>query len=320
MADTRQFLFDNFIFVSGRVVNRDELIFLAHYQPALDQGISLAQVFYCNDENRWREAGRMKWEAVDLVVPRSGGDRIIVLGRDGDVGVIGSSGINEENLNPQRAVGPTRGVVEIDHDVLAFGMKREVFRRDAQGEWSLWNKGMEATQAKPDSGMSIADAIKARIKDLGGINAIVGKSLNEVYAFGMRGEIWRSTGSHWSPVDSPTNLALSDATLFDDELIYACGQTGIIVKGYEDQWEVVSYEGVEGLDFSSIASFEGRIYVADGHSLRILEERTLEVVDFGVGDIVPSSMLHVNDGVLLSIAGKEIFVTRDGVSWTSLLT
>jgi hypothetical protein len=112
---------------------------------------------------------------------------------------------------------------------------------------------------------------------------------------------------------------LTDSVVQDDGTITVCGHVGIMINGYMNEWRVVEYAGPNRLDFCAIRVLGNRTYVADGHSLRTLRGGALEVVDFGVGDIVPSSSLESANGVLLSVAGKEVFVTRDGQRWTSLL-
>jgi hypothetical protein len=55
-----------------------------------------------------------------------------------------------------------------------------------------------------------------------------------------------------------------------------------------------------------------------GVALYRLDGTTVSVVDFGVGDTVPCAHVHANNEVLLSIAGKEVFMTTDGSTWTAL--
>jgi hypothetical protein len=300
------------------VLGPDRSLFLAHYQPALDAGVGIAEVLLLEQGVRWRSLGRFKWQASALLPSSEVSGAVLVLGRDGEIGLIVGDTVTEEARLAASAVGPTRGLVQVAGQTLAFGMKREVFCRRGPSRWVALNDGMNPPLP---SGLSMAEAIKFRTRTSGGLNALLSGPDADVYAFGLRGEIWRRTGeAAWNAVDSPTNLALKDAVLAGDGAIYACGQAGILIRGFGDQWGVVNYDGPTGLDFCSVAWFADTLFLADGHSLRRLRAGTLEVVDLGVGAIVPSSQLHAHSGMLLSVAGKEVFMTSDGVQWTSLLT
>lgn len=242
---------------------------------------------------------------------------IQLLGRDGEIGLIAGDTATEEGRLATSAVGPTRGLVQAAGQTLAFGMKREIFRRLGPSHWAAWNDGMNPPLP---SGLSMAEAIKFRTRTAGGLHAFIPGPDGNVYAFGLHGEIWHRTGeAAWAAVNSPTNLTLKDATSAGDGLLYACGQAGTLVRGIGDRWKAVDYDGPPGLDFCSLAWFADTLFVADGHSLRRLRAGKLEIVDFGVGAIVPSSQLHAHQGVLLSVAGKEAFMTADGTTWTDLL-
>lgn len=307
---------NNFIFQSGYVKSQSLLSFVAHYQPALNSDIAISQVFYFVNGQEWRSGGQFSWQAVDIIT-EANRSLSIVLGRDGEVGIIEPQEEYEEFLDSNAAVGPTRGVCSIQDTVFAFGMKREIFLRKGVKSWVRWNEGMAKNKRKPNE--SSFEAKKRILSDIGGINAVVGKTANDLYAFGMKGEIWHSKGEKWQKMDSPTNLMLSDATITSDGEIFVCGQNGLIMKGIDQRWSVIDYEDQVSLDFSSIIEFDKKIYIADGHSLRMFEQNKLDVVDFGVGEIVPCSKLSAGDGMLLAVAGKEVFTTIDGTSWKSLL-
>jgi len=317
---TREALLQNYVFHSGHVLSSQKLFFLAHYHKALEAGVGISEILLLENGVRWTSLGRFKWQASAFLVLADKPDTVLVLGRDGEIGLITHDTVIEEDRIAQSAVGPTRGLALVGGDPVAFGMKREVFRRRGPSSWERWNQQMNP--ALP-AGMDIAAAIKYRMKTSGGLNALLEGPGHVLYSFGLHGEIWRRSAadghSTWNAVDSPTNLTFADATLDGDNVIYACGQVGTIVRGLEDRWVSLNYDGPQALDFCNVAWFDNALYVADGHSLRRLRDGTLETVDFGVGAVVPCSHLHATSEALLSVAGKELFITSNGSDWTSLL-
>ncbi|WP_163995465.1 hypothetical protein [Pyxidicoccus caerfyrddinensis] len=56
-----------------------------------------------------------------------------------------------------------------------------------------------------------------------------------------------------------------------------------------------------------------------GHSLLRLEGHELGPVDFGADAEVPCVHVTAGAGTLLSMAGQEVWTSRDGVAWTALV-
>jgi hypothetical protein len=305
----------DFVFVSGRIISPMKHGFIAHHKESLNEEIYRTHVFIL-EGGHWEELAVFKWQSVDLAVMTGKPLEIVVLGRDGQIGVVGEQGSREERVDPKKTVGPMRGLSETSESLLAHGMKREVFRRTINEGWEHFDRGMHL--AFPTGKVDIKQLIKDRIKDMGGINSIT-EDGGHLYAFGMRGEIWRFEGEFWRKVDSPTNVMLTDSSRSVGGNICVCGHAGVILMGNADAWRVLEYTGAGKLDFAAIATFRDAVYIADGHSLRILKEDSMRVVDFGLEEIAPSSVLHSTEKQLLSVAGMEIFTTNDGEIWASLL-
>jgi hypothetical protein len=304
------------VFQDGATLGSGKYLFVAHNKALLNKSRHQAHVVLFN-ANSWSELARFKWQAVGLVVCSEDPLEALVLGRDGQVGRVGAAHSGEERIDPSRALGPMRGIAKIDDVPSAFGMQRHIYRRNSKGKWERFDRGME--MPIPKGKFDISAMIKKGIAQMGGINAVVQGSPKDVYAFGMRGEIWRLKGSRWEKVDSPTDVMLTDATEVSAKNIMACGIAGTLVKGQADTWMMVSLTTKERCDFSSIAAFKGVIYLADGQALHTLQAGKLKQVDFGVGLSVPVSCLRTGHGSLLAIAGSELFITRDGHTWTDLL-
>jgi len=178
-------------------------------------------------------------------------------------------------------------------------------------------KGIE--KPLPDRELTIEEEMELALEDVGGINAVEPDGTKGLFAFGMRGEIWRYRSGAWVKVDSPTNLMLTDATAFADKSVFACGQSGTLLNGAGDRWGVFKYVGPPRLDFVSICSFKGSLFIADGHSLRVLEDGELKLVDFGTKEIVPCAVVTAGPGCILSVAGQEVWESTNGRAWNSIL-
>ena len=304
---------DRFVFVAGRIESANRSVFVAHYLPALKDDVYVAVVLIF-DSGEWRRVGKFGWQAVDIELDPSHKGRYVMLGRDGQLAAVAGDDTQESKLDDKRPLGPMRGLDAVDGDVYAVGMKRDVFRlRD--GQWIRFDKGMAFEIPK---GADVATLMKQRLADVGGINAIVGFDRNEVYAVGTKGEMWQASDGTWGKIETPTNVMLTDAAIVEDEVI-ACGLAGTLLRGRGANWRVVEYDGVQDLDFAAIACRGTEIYLADGHSLRSLIGTTLDVVNLAGDAIVPSSQLDSRDGLILSVAGQEVFLGSALDSWRSLL-
>jgi hypothetical protein len=305
---------DSVVFVAGRIRSPSHLVCVAHFLPALNDNVYIAVVALYQD-GAWNRIAKFPWRAVDVAFDPLHSDRLWVLGRDGQIGVVNGSVATEARLESDRPLGPMTGLNAAGEMLFAYGMKRDMYRLSSGATWQRFEAGMAFNLS---TGEDADTLVKKRLKDVGGINAVVGYGADEVYAVGLRGEIWRGNRAEWTKVDSPTNVMLTDAAVSGSDVV-VCGLGGTLLRGRAAAWSVVEYEGIHGLDFSSVACRNDEVYVADGHSLRCLTDGSLDVVDLGVKAIVPSSYLDARDGQVLSLAGQEVFLSdRRGV-WRSVL-
>ena len=295
---------DNFHFTSGHIYNQDRLCFLTEHDEGAAKGLPNCQVtVFAGGE--WTQ-NTYRWAGIGVTTTDVPSRSLVAVGRNGEVVYASSAGfldelVDDHGENPDER-GPLRGIRTIDGIIYTVGMGRQVYRRPKPGTWVRWETGLP--DVVPD------DTIV-------GFNAIAGRSGHDLAVVGWAGEIWTNAGSGWVAENSPTNLALFDIIVATPSEYYACGQMGVIVKGRHGQWERVAFEGPE-LEFRSLAWFNGHLYLADGAALWILKDGTLKAVDFGQGSLVPCHCVHERDGMLLSVAGKEVFTTTDGTTWTSL--
>ena len=318
-SDAQQYLFDNFVFVSGVLTEDGGVGFVAHYGPALRDDLYITQLMSWKPGHNWAMGSRVQWQTVDLTYEPST-STYTVLGRDGEISTFTSGTTNDDQIAaPGLVVGPMQGIRTVGGDVLAYGLQRQVFRRTASG-WTPLTDGFLNPDPGPDA--SASDRAAAIMKNSGGIKGMGGDSLADLYGVGSRGEIWRFDGNLWTSVASPTNVTLNDITLASDGTMYACGDRGVLLKGQQDRWQLVEYEGRNNRNLLSMVSFQQRLYFADGQRLCCLLEGEMVPVEVTLEGKKGEVSAHrvVTDGEsLVSIAGKEIYLTRDGESWEPIL-
>ena len=315
MPSTKAFKYDkeNFVFVAACIAAPDDYFFVSHQVAALDK--NKYQTHLLRRKNgSWQELATWPWQSVSLAVISLTPLRVEVLGRDGDVGVLNSSKISTENLEPGTALGPMRNLSVISGRVFAYGMQRHIFTRGLKGDWIRFNKGM-VDESTDD--LDLEAKIKRNIKSDGGINRIVSFSKDQMFAFGMRGEIWHFNKSNWNSVESPSKLMLNDATVDARGKVIACGLRGTVLENKITKFTQLKLES--RLGFVSIAAFGGKVFLADGRSLHVLSGEDLKPVGFGVKETVPCFSVVAENGELLAIAGQEAWVSNDGMGWISLL-
>ncbi|WP_263362923.1 beta propeller repeat protein [Flavobacterium collinsii] len=143
-------------------------------------------------------------------------------------------------------------------------------------------------------------AIVASISDSSGCNSVDGLKEASVYAVGFNGEIWHRQQGIWQSIDSPINLALHQVKVVREDLVFACGQLGTLLRSNGEHWEVIKHD-VSTDDFWELEWFGERLYVATESGLFWLESTDdLQPVDMGITSAPTCQHLHAVDGVLLS--------------------
>lgn len=294
---------DEFTFITG-VVRYHDLAYISSVFDKMNEDRVPHTFVTAWDAGDWCGAGEgdedmQKWPAVSAAVVKTPLEQALFLGEEGQVFCLGSGDAHEERIQLDPFVGPLRCVASVDGVAYACGMRRQVFRRNGQDDWQRMDNG--ALQ-------KLGDPLIA------GFEAIGGFSDQEIYATGWEGEIWSWNGSTWKQEQSPTGLILTAICCAEDGYVYMCGQSGVIIRGRHDKWELVS-AGAE--DLWSLAWHNGTLYAASFTAVYTLQDGNLTPIDFG--DDTPSTcrVLSAADGVLWSIGGKDIFAF-DGKKWTRI--
>jgi hypothetical protein len=302
-------------FVGGAIESRNRIAFACQPMDAVKNKQELSRLVFW-ESGKWIDGGQFTWTPVGVTAAPSA-DTIMV-GRNGEVAIWRGGKPSEERIAVAgRSVGPLRGVRYVEKEAFAYGMGREIYRRTNQG-WVQFEDGLQKP-AVP-AGASLRERIRAKATNQGGITSVDGQAANDLYAVGFRGEIYHSTGSAWAALHSPTDVILRDLAVATNGDVFVCGQMGIVLRLRGTSCEIVKYDGPGNLDFFSIACFGEKVFLADGHSLHVLDGGILSLVNFGMTDgVPPSSSLDERDGTILSVAGLEVYASSDGVAWDPLV-
>jgi hypothetical protein len=178
------------------------------------------------------------------------------------------------------------------------GMDRQVYRRSTKLRWEALDAGLPGDDDEVVS-----------------FEAIDGFSENEIYAVGRKGEIWRYDGKRWHQIETPTNLILLGVHCAADGVVYACGQVGMLLRGRNDEWEVVEQTATEQ-DFWDVIWFKGSLYLATREVLYVLRNGEMAPADYGDEDI-PFSFYRftATPDVLWTIGSKDV-MRFDGATWS----
>ena len=290
-------------FVSGYVQDSETLRIIAQLDDLIETGEPNSTLMkWVRSENKWYSFD-FDWFATSLSVVLTPELQVFAAGPDGRVMVGTIHGEQQEKIDPSEdgpdVHGDIRDLRIIGKHLYLVGMGRQVYRRES-GKWVRRDAGVLQT---PD-----LDEVK-------GFNAIDGLSEDDIYAVGWDGEIWHLKKGTWRQIESPTNVILNGVRVIKKNLAFACGQNGILLRGYGDTWDVVEQDGTDD-QIWDLEWFKDTLYLATDDAIyQLLPDDTLEPVDMRLGDEVTCGSLHAKDGVLLSVGTKHVCFTEDGVNW-----
>jgi hypothetical protein len=227
-----------------------------------------------------------------------------LLGKRGDVVEILDQDRHEQI--PDAGTGPNRyGYVNkialIEGELYVCGYARQVYRRQ-QAQWVHIDQGMIAG----------VDSVGVSLESMDG------RSHRDIYAVGLKGEMWHYDGKHWDQIDSPTNQHLMEVYCTTSHLTYAVGKGGVVVRGNGTRWEVLQNPAFAG-DLWGVVAFRDEIYVAGFDGLARIDGNDIVPIDTGLGKPTPGYRLRTGPpGVLWSI-GNDHLLRFDGQNWEEIV-
>jgi hypothetical protein len=150
-----------------------------------------------------------------------------------------------------------------------------------------------------------------------GFYSIDGTASTDIYAVGRKGQIFQYNGSRWTSIDSPTNSDLNRVKCVSPSSIYACGDSGVFLKGTPGAWEVVQSDNFKE-NLWGLEVFNGVPYVASLKGIRYFDGERLIQVRTGLKPEPGGYRLHATEGVLWSI-GHDDVTYFDGKVWTRVM-
>ncbi|KFE96917.1 hypothetical protein IX38_22630 [Chryseobacterium luteum] len=290
--DTRDPRFSGLSITTGTVRYSDLSYLITTNDISISEGYT-GSILISLDCGTWG-AGTVPWLACSGTVCHVPAERYLVLGTDGSVRASGGGVIREEasitscGIDPRKR-GPLREIRGIAKGrAYAVGTCRQAYVRDGEDQWRCIDESAQVGD------IPITDT---------SFESIDGFSEQEIYTVGWEGEIWKYDGSVFSQQNSPTGLALYKVRCAPDGFVYACGQLGTLLRGRNDQWELIEHDSTK----KSSTSFVYR-----------LEDGKLLPVDFG--DDIPRTCYHLSaaDGIMWSIGAKDV-MEFDGSDWKRCL-
>lgn len=293
----------SFRFIGGRVAAGGRRLIVAAEDRRLLETDTPHTVFGMYADGRWHQyATRPDWTALSITAANG---HVLALGPDGRLCELRPPG---EGTQPAlssipRHIGMT-GLATIDGAVYAYGLGRDVLRREADGSWT----DLSAPQPGPED-------------DVVHFTGLAGHSASELYAVGWRGEIWVRTAEGWSREQSPTRAYLGALTVTREGLVYIVGEEGTLLRGRHGAWEALDTGLRE--DLRDVCEHQGNIFVStDSRVFRLTPEGRLAALeddsDEELEDTACRVLLPVEDLGLCSIKGGGVFLLQGDGTWHRL--
>ena len=236
------------------------------------------------------------------VSPEAGGE-VCFLGTGATSTFVGATGLWTETLDASDE-GPSSRVLMRDAlwrhgQLLAFGMARMAYQRDARDRWRRIDSGVFVPREARTSAV--------------GFHAAAASTSGAILLVGQYGEIWSYASGVWRPSESPTNVALVDVLGCGDGRALACGMAGTLLIQSGGEWRAAD-SGIAD-DLWSLCEFRGEFYASSTSAVYHIDAHGgLSAVLSGVS----AAKLASGFGQLWSVGSKAAFVSQDGLQWSAV--
>ena len=265
---------DQYTFLSGAVANDVLAFFVTHDDETASERIPYSSFLtYRNGE--WVDGGSREWPTVSVAAIPGDMIQLIALGDAGQIFLKGGGEEREEIIvkgdEGPASRGPLCCIRAIGGQVLAVGSDRQVYRRKGPSRWealdagarpeSLEKPALPEKNDKPEKKKPAGERTRVRAKPQPlssqkrnvathsniGFEALDGFAATEIYAVGLRGEIWQWDGTRWQQRTSPVTERLTQVTCASDGKVYAAGDKGTLVRGRGEEWEKLTSGTTEAI-------------------------------------------------------------------------
>lgn len=332
---------DQYTFLAGAVANDALAFFVTHDDETASERVPYSSFLtYRNGE--WVDGGSREWPTVSVAAIPGDMIQLIALGDAGQIFLKGG-GEEREEIIVKGDEGPaTRGplacIRAIGGQVIAVGSDRQVYRRKGPSRWEALDAGCRPAGLDKPADKVIekkkSEPPKPRVRQKPqplstqkrnvaahssiGFEALDGFAANEMYAVGLRGEIWQWDGQLWHGRQSPLpqTARLTQITCASDGKVYVAGDKGVLVRGRGEVWEVLSSGITDAI--TGLRLWKDQLYALTAKGVYRHDGAKLVPVPLPKKDPPKTfRMLDISRDALWSIGGKDIF-TYDGTTWTRI--
>jgi hypothetical protein len=189
---------------------------------------------------------------------------------------------------------------------VVVGMARRVYaKRPGEESWQSIDQECFVPRDQRNSAIGFMDISRGK----GG----------EFVAVGYKGEVWERRSRAWVKADSPTNVVLNSVThSATTGAFLAVGLAGVVLRGDDRALREVLSDRKLG-NLWSVAYFNNAFYVAgDNGVFRVTDEPAPDVerVKLSSRGTPTTAYVSAAEEVLWSVGDRDVFLTKDGASWT----
>jgi hypothetical protein len=285
-------------FLTGCVATNTVYFFAKELDSRTAEGFQNSTFFALNEKDWGQYPNDVGWACVAMATLKPAGATrtVLAIGVHGEWWELQPATRSIQTGTMEGVRGHLRALKAIGESFYAAGMGRRVHRRIGPGQWeAIW------AQAPGPSDTVV------------GFEDIDGFGEDEIYAAGWQGEIWLRQSEKWTRLDSPVSANLNAVCCASDGMVYVVGDTGAMLKGRGDTWEIIDTGRHENL--MDVSEYNGQIYVVTDFRILKLVDGVLVLADnFDEDNDRPLNCLFLErgSGALLSIAPKDVMKLNNG--------
>jgi len=290
------------LLIRGGAVRAADLGFLIAGDPKLERKeIAHARSF------RWKDgkfnSGKANFNINSICIIDDPEYGVVYTSDQGTYSVQTRSGIITSNIfrdfSPPRTdvrYGGISSVSTIAGKAHAVGLTGIVFRLDGMNKWTRIDEGL------PNSF---------------NINAADGFSGTDIYAVGLKGQLWQYDGQAWTSRDLPTNANLNAVRCAPTGAVYTGGRGGALLQGSGSKWSVIDHSETDDVIWG-LQWFKDKLYVSTNTGVYTLEGDRLAPVNFGDDEPCTTFTLSSTNDALWSVGSRDV-MAFDGGTWTRIV-
>lgn len=144
----------------------------------------------------------------------------------------------------------------------------------------------------------IGSAFVQNFETYEGFSDFDGFSLEEIYAVGGNGGVFKFDGNSWRQLEFPTNIGVSSVCCGGDSHVYVGAGTGRIYRGKDDQWELIHDDEI-ALPYRDMVWHQDCLWCCNDFGIwQFKDGKPVHDLPAGIGSCC--GHLSVRDGVLLT--------------------